>query len=254
MRKLLFLSVLVVFFAVPTFAALQLSVNGGYSYSSLDNLKTYWEEVKAEAAANTLEAKWSGYGNGVFGNIDLSVNLDTNILVGIRTGLQYIFPSTYNGFRWLGDPVNNFFTTETSIDDFLIPIMAGLNIYLPLGDSAIAFNMAAYGGWGLAYCGQSTSYGGGAPVLALYGGNGFMADLSAAIELKLLPFLTISLNGGYRFANMANFKNIESTPGVTIGGHEYIIKANDPFNDLSGKPVNVDFSGINIGVGVNIRI
>jgi hypothetical protein len=146
--------------------------------------------------------------------------------------------------------------TETSIDNFLIPIMAGLNLYFPLGDkdSSVAITAGAYGGWGLAYCGQSTRYNGSTPYLALYGGGGFMADISAAVEMKLLPFLTISLNGGYRIANMTNYKNVKSISATIPGYGLYTIPSNDPFNDNSGKPVNVDFSGINIGVGVNIRI
>lgn len=258
MRKFLILTVLALVFAVPSFAAVHLGVNGGYSYSSLENLNTYWEKVRADAEANSFSAgaDWKGYGNGVFGNIDLGINLAENFLVEVRTGLQYIFPSTYTGFRLIDLPPPTWMTTETSIDNFLIPIMAGINLYLPLGDkdSAVAVTAGAYGGWGLAYCAQSTRYNGSSPMLALYGGNGFMADLSASVEMKLLPFLTISLNGGYRFANMSNFKSVSSVSATIPGYGLYTISSNDPFNDESGKPVNVDFSGINIGIGVNIRI
>lgn len=245
-----------VLFVVPCFSAVHLSVSGGYSYSSLENLNTYWEKVKTDAAAytTTSNAEWKAYGNGVFANVDLSINLDTAILAGVRTGVQYVFPSTYSGFRLVDVPPLTWMAVETSVDNYLIPIMAGLNFYVPVGDSAMAVSLGAYAGWALAYCGQSTSYNGSEPVLALYGGSGFMADVSASIEMKILPIVTLSLNGGYRFANMTNYKNIESVSATIPGYGLYVIPSNDPFNDNEGKPVNVDFSGINIGIGLNIRI
>lgn len=256
MRKLLFLTAIVLFYSVSAFSAVHIGVNGGYSYSSLDKLNSYWEKVKVDAAAytTTSNANWKVYGNGIFGNLDLGVNLDKNILIGIRTGVQYIFPSTYSGYRLVNVPPPTWMLTETSIDNYLIPVMAGLNLYMPMEDSALAFNLGAYAGWGLAYCAQQTKYNGSSPLLALYGSSGFVADLSGAVELKLLPFLTVSINGGYRFAKMTDFKNVKSVSATLPGYGLLIIPTNDPFNDNSGKPVEVDFSGINIGVGLNIRM
>jgi len=249
------LSVLALFLAVPVFGAMQISVNGGYSYSSLDTMNKYWEKIKADAEAytTTSKANWKGYGSGLFGNIDLGINVDKNILVGVRTGLQYIFPSTYSGFRIVNVPPLTWMDTDTSIANYLIPVMAGLNLYIP-SDEALSFNAGAYAGWGLAYCAQTTKYNGSEPLLALYGANGFVADLTAAVECKVLPFMTLSLNGGYRFAAMSNFKNIKSVSATIPGYGLYTIPSNDPFNDNNGKPVDVDFSGFNLGVGVNIRL
>ncbi len=256
MRKFLFLTVLAVFLSVPAFAALQISVSGGYSYSNLDNLKSYWEKAKvdAEAYTTTSNADWKGYSNGVFGNLDVNINIDKSILVGARTGIQYIFPSTYSGFRVINIPPLTWVYTETSIENYLIPVMAGVNLYMPMGtDSAIAINAAAYAGWGLAYCAQKTKYNNSEALLALYGGNGFVADLTASVEVKILAFLSASLNGGYRFAKMTDFKNVKSVSANVPGYGMYNIPTNDPFNDGNGKPVDVDFSGINIGAGLNLR-
>lgn len=256
MRKLFALTVIALAFVSSSFAAIHIGVSGGYSYSSLDSLNSYWETIKTDAAAytTTSNANWKGYGNGVFGNLDLNVSINENVLAGVRTGVQYIFPSEYTGFRLVNVPPPTWMYTETSIANYLIPIMAGLNLYMPLGaESAVAVKAAAYAGWGLAYCAQTTSYNDSPPVLALYGTNGFVADLTAAIELKLLPFLSVSLNGGYRFAKMTNFKNIDKVSATVPGYGLYTIPSNDPFNDNSGKPVDVDFSGINIGAGVNLR-
>ncbi|MCE5300397.1 MAG: hypothetical protein LLG37_05930 [Spirochaetia bacterium] len=255
MRKFYLFTVIALVFACPSFAEIRIGVSGGYSYSSLDSLNSYWETIKTDAAAytTTSNADWKAYGNGLFGNIDIGVNLNTNILAGIRTGLQYIFPSTYTGFRLVNVPPPNWMYTETSIDNYLIPIMAGLNMYLPLGsESVVAVNVGAYAGWGLAYCAQSTKYNDSSALLAIYGTNGFVADLTAAIEFRLLKLLSVNLNCGYRFAKMTNFKNVESVSATVPGYGLYIIPSNDPFNDNSGKPVDVDFSGINIGAGVNL--
>ena len=256
MRKLFVLTLIAFAFAFASFGAIHIGVSGGYSYSSLESLNSYWETIKTDAAAytTTSNADWKGYGNGVFGNLDVNVSINENLLAGVRTGVQYIFPSTYTGFRLVDIPPLTWMYTETSIANYLIPVMAGLNLYMPLGaDSAVALNVGAYAGWGLAYCAQTTTYNDSPPMLALYGANGFVADLTAAIELKLLPFLSISLNGGYRFAKMTDFKNVEKVSATVPGYGLYTIPSNDPFNDNDGKPVEVDFSGINIGAGFNLR-
>ena len=256
MKRFMLLSAIAIAFAATSFGAIQISVNGGYSYSNMDSLNKYWEKVKVDAAAytTTSTANWKAYGNGIFGNLDLGFNMNKNLLLGVRTGVQYIFPSEYSGFRAVNIPPVIWMPTDTIIDNYLIPVMAGLNLYMPLGDdSALAINAAAYAGWGLAYCSQTTSYNGSEPLLALYGTNGFVADLSAAVELKLLPFLTVSINGGYRFAKMTDFKNINKVSATVPGYGLITVPSNDPFNDNSGKPVAVDFSGIMIGAGVNLR-
>ncbi|PKL92092.1 MAG: hypothetical protein CVV21_04910 [Candidatus Goldiibacteriota bacterium HGW-Goldbacteria-1] len=255
MRKLFVLTVIALAFASASFAAFNISVSGGYSYSSMESMNSYWETIKTDAAAytTTSNANWKGYGNGIFGNVDLSVNLDTNIMAGIRTGVQYIFPSTYTGYRLINVPPLTWMYTETSIANYLIPVMAGLNFYMPLGtESAVALSAGVYAGWGLAYCEQTTSYNNSPDVRTLYGANGFVADLSAKAEMKILPFLSVSLNGGYRFAKMTSFKNVESVSAEVPGYGLYVIPSDDPFSDNEGKPVEVDFSGINIGVGVNL--
>lgn len=256
MRKLLILIATVLFFAVPSFAILHIGISGGYTYSSLAELDSYWEKVKTDAQANSFgaSADWQGYGNGVFGNIDLNFNLDKNLHIGARSGIQYIFPSKFTGVREIDVPPVFWIPTETDTYNILIPIEGGISYLLTFGDSAVSIKAEAYAGYGLAYNGQDTRYNGSSPFLTLYSGGGFMADVSGAIELKLLPVLTISLNGGYRWAKMSDFKNIASV-SATIPGYGLItIPTNDPFNDGSGKPVAVDFTGYSVGVGINIRI
>jgi hypothetical protein len=254
MRKFLFLLLVVSVFAVPSSGAVNIGVNGGYSYSNMDSLDKYWEKVKVDAAAytTTSNADWKRYGNGIFVNVDMNMGLDKNILAGVRTGVQYIFPSKYSGFRGVDIPPVEWMYTETSIDNYLIPIMAGLSLNMPVENSSISFDAGVYAGWGLAYCGQSTKYNGSDPLLAIYGSGGFMADISAAVEIKVMEFMKISINGGYRLAKMTDFKNVKSISAAVPGYGLYTIPSNDPFNDNSGKPVEVDFSGINIGAGVSI--
>jgi hypothetical protein len=254
MRRFLFLIVIAVVSASASFGAVRVGVSGGYSYSSMDSLNKYWEKVKVDAKAytTTSNADWKGYSGGIFGNLDLNINVDKNILAGVRTGVQYIFPSKYTGYRAVNVPPETWMYTETSLDNYLIPIMAGLSMHTPMEGSAISFDAGVYAGWGLAYCGQTTKYNGSDPALAIYGSNGFMADLSAAVELKVLEFLTVNINGGYRFAKMTDYKNVKSVSATVPGYGLYTIPSNDRFNDNNGKPVEVDFSGINIGVGANI--
>jgi hypothetical protein len=261
MRKLFLSFVLILSFSAPSFAAFHLGITAGYSYSNLEGLDTYWQNIKADTTANTALAsapRWTSYGNGLFANIDLNFNIDKNLLVGLRSGVQYIFPSTYTGFREIPidiPPVTmTWVNTETSIDNMLIPFMAGLSYYIPFGDSLMSMRLDAYAGWGLAYCGQRTKYEDVGPLLSLYSGNGFTADLSAAFEIKLLPFLSASINGGYRFAKTSGYKSIDSITADIPGYGTYKVPTNDPFNDESGKPVDVDFTGMNIGIGINIRI
>lgn len=261
MRKLLLVPVILVVFAIPSFAFLHLGVSGGYTYSSLDSMNTYWEKIKADAEAysTTATADWLAYGHGLSANIDLNFNLDKSVLVGVRTGLQYIFPSKYTGLREImidvPPPTLTWVNTETSIDNFLIPIMAGGSYIIEFGDPAVfLLRLDAYAGYGLAYTAQRTTYEGVGPLLSLYQGGGFTADLTGALEYKFLPFLSVSLNGGYRFAKTSGYKAIDSITADIPGYGTYTIPTNDPYDDESGKPVEVDFSGIIIGIGINIRL
>ena len=81
-----------------------------------------------------------------------------------------------------------------------------------------------------------------------------MADLSGAFEFNVFPGFALSLNGGYRWAKMSGFKSVDKVSANIPGYGTYTIPTNDPFNDGSGKPVAVDFTGFNIGIGINIRI
>jgi hypothetical protein len=79
-----------------------------------------------------------------------------------------------------------------------------------------------------------------------------MADLAASAEFKLLDFLSLGLNLGYRWANIPSMKVIKGINVDLGGGNNVVVNSNDPLTNNSGKELAVDFSGINVGIGVHI--
>jgi len=175
--------------------------------------------------------------------------------VGLRSGVQYIFSNTYTGVKMIVEtPTPVWINTETTVDNTMIPVMAGFSYVVPVSESKVNLRLDAYAGWALGYYFERTSYEGSPGVLALYSGGGFMADAGGALEFAIAPFILMSLNASYRYARTSDYKTVESV-SVNIPGYgTYTVPTNDPFNDASGKPVAIDFSGFNIGAGFNIRI
>jgi hypothetical protein len=130
--------------------------------------------------------------------------------------------------------------------------MLGVSANLTPG-TPFTIKASAYGGWGVGYTFENTKYLGlFGPYQTVYSGSGLMADLAASAEFKLLDFLSLGLNLGYRWANIPSMKVIKGINVDLGGGNNVVVNSNDPLTNNSGKELAVDFSGINVGIGVHI--
>lgn len=251
MRKLLTAVFIVSMFALPSFAALNLGIQAGYSYSSMADLNRNWDKIKADSQNNTTNpttASFSKYGNAMFANIDLGFG--DSIQFGPRVGIQYVFPAKYSGLQEVVPGL--FIPVDTSSDALLIPLMLGASVKLDPG-LPFLITASAYGGWGIGYAFDNTTYNGIGPYLTAYNGGGFMADLSATCEFKLQEWFTLGLNAGYRWANITGMKVIQGV-NVNVPGYGQVnIKTDNPLANTSNQSLAVDFSGINVGLGANFR-
>jgi hypothetical protein len=250
MRKIMLLIPFLLALSAPSFAIFHLGLDAGYSYSSMADLNRSWEKAKYDSENNTTTptaASLSKYGNAVFANIDLSFG--DSISFGPRVGIQYVFPAKYSGLKEVVPGL--FIPIDTSTDALLIPIMMGVSVGM---NPKLPFIItgSAYCGWGIGYAFENTKYAGIGPYMTAYNGGGFMADLSASMEFKLLEFLSLSLNTGYRWASITGMKVVKGV-NVNVPGYGQVnINTDNPLTSASGQELAVDFSGINVGLGVNL--
>ncbi len=75
-------------------------------------------------------------------------------------------------------------------------------------------------------------------------GCSFVGDFSIGLEFVVLSGVGFEVNTGYRLAKTARV-NITSNKG-------YSYQIGDPLTDFSGKALEMDFSGVTVGAGINI--
>lgn len=251
MRKLLLFTVALLLVSVSGIsAAFHLGVNAGYSYASMDDMKSGFQAAKdAAAAGETVEI--GDFGTSVFGNIDLELGLIDTLTVGTRVGAQFVLPVEVNIIN--PDPLLN---TTVSYSAFLVPIMAGANFNFKIPASAFQITLGGYAGYGLAFVTKtidaSSDY---VPpydvtyIDSVYQGGGIMYEASGAVEIFLADFFTISVNLAYRIAKFNNLKAVER---VEVGGYT-VIPPGQLLTDPTDETRTADFSGFNGGLGINFR-
>ncbi len=254
MKKTLVLFFLLFLVSVPSYALLHVGVNAGYAYANMDQLNNAWEDAKKEAQENSGSAKISDFGNSVYVNADLGLGLLPFINVGPRAGIQYVFPSTIDydagGFKY-----------KETITSLLVPAELGIstNIAIPLTPFSVTAGI--YGGYGFAFATKQISTnmdfaGGTLPyefsVTQPFNGGGFMADASAALEINILPLINLSINAGYRYCLI---ENINTTKEIRdpISGNVLVSAGQLELYPGSDEKLKVNFSGFQIGAGLNIR-
>jgi len=196
--------------------------------------------------------------DAIFADLDLSVGLTDLFYVGPRFGIEYCFPAscqmdgTFNT-TIMGMTLNYSGRYTDTLDAVLIPLEAGLTSKFTLPGLDFEIKLGAYAGYGLAIVGETRKVeisGGDSYIVPIpyYGGN-FMADGFASLDFAIAPFMTIELSGGYRLARIPQVKASASAANSYLGMN---IAKDMPLTDLAGKDIFVDFSGYNVGLGLNI--
>ena len=133
----------------------------------------------------------------------------------------------------------------------LVPAMAGFSAKFKIPDTETGIVLAAYGGWGFAYAAEQyeSALVPGYSFGIIYEGGAPIADVSAAVEIPILPFVLVSINAGYRFAEVSGLKSKES---FDIPGYG-TIETGAGLTDIDDKEIALNFTGFNVGAGINIR-
>lgn len=257
MKKFLLSVALLSLFAIPSFALLHVGVSAGYAYANMDQMNNAWETAKADAQAASLPSEVQKFGNSIFVNADLGIGLLPLLNIGPRVGLQYVLP-VKNSVTYI-NPFNTSetLTTENTISSMLVPLELGVSANIGIPMLPISVTVGGYAGYGLAFGldqTKITSNVSGTPELSYavpYDGGGFMADLSAAVEWNIVPFINLSLNAGYRYALIENV-NVTSEVKDPVSGN-VLISADEQLTSRTGDKMKVNYTGFLVGLGFNIR-
>jgi len=255
MRKLALAFVLLSFFYVSSFAVVNIGVSGGYASVAMTEVN---KKIDFNASIYSgLSPAVTKLGNGLYGNLDLNFGFIPFINLGLRTGILYCFQGkiTVDGTNFPLLPPGSFSVSET-YDSILIPIMAGLGLNIGLPGIPFSINAGVYGGYGfsivsLGYKIKVPSAGFDLSAFPIYNGGGFVMDAGIGFSFSMLPFISATLNVAYK---LAKIPEVKATSDVNLGpplGTSLSIK-DKPLNDHDGNSLPIDYSGINIGVGINI--
>lgn len=122
--------------------------------------------------------------------------------------------------------------------------MLGVNYVLGIPMSDLSFKVGAWGGMGFAGAKNSSPMGD-----ALMDGSGVVAEGLASARYKLMPLVSLGLDLGYRYAKITN---MEYSADLAIPAYNVSIKKGDAVKDSSGAAMPFDYSGLNVGLSLNI--
>jgi hypothetical protein len=257
MKKVILFSAVIFALAVPSFAFFHLGVNAGYAYANLDDVNNNYKTGKQMIESNGAgTAKLNTLGSAIFANADLDLGLMPFLNIGPRVGLEYVLPVT-NEFNYTGPgagiPYSGTIDEKQTTSLFLVPLELGLNTNLGIPFLPLSVTLGAYAGYGLAFATIETKLDAGSlstNYTIPYNGGGFMGDLSGAVEWSFLPFMTLSLNAGYRYALISN---LDVTKKITLPDGTVVVDSSEELKNYEGSKMKTNFSGFLLGLGLNIR-
>lgn len=215
MRKPALALILSLFASVPASAFFEANVAAGYTTLAMGELNELIE--KASPTSNT-QIK-SGY----YVSADAGVSLLPFLKLAPRVAYIAASQGKTSGA-----------TTETTIDANLVPMELGLTADLGVPLSGFSARAGVWGGVGMATLATGTKTNGVLVNSSYYSGNAFTAEALAAARFSIMPFLSLSLEAGYRLANIAKMTSSD--------GKDFKKNATDA--------ASVDFSGANFGGGL----
>jgi hypothetical protein len=208
------------FSAAPAHASfIEANVAAGYTTLAMEDLNT--------ALKGTNSLSHTPINSGFY----LSGDVGVSVLPFLKFGPRVAFISAVQGQNSHAGTPNN---SASTVDAHLVPMELGLSADLGAPLTGISLRAGLWGGYGLANVAVSTKNSNGVVTGNLYQGGGFTAELLAAVRYSILPTLSLSLETGYRMANIAK---------VSDGANELKKNATDA--------LPIDFSGVNFGGGVS---
>lgn len=230
MKKLVFLVVLVLMFWSFSFSVVKIGIDGGYT--SVDMKKVNDEIAKAE--------KFTKFGNGIYGDLKLELGIMPFLNIGPKVGIIYAFPASMESSALS-------MTMKSNINAMLIPIMGGISASIGIPGAPFSINGGIYGGYGIAIVTTGSEMGNlryDVPA----DGSGFVGDIKAGLEFSMIPFVSGTINLGYRIANIEKLKVAKDVVVSNIT----VAEKGEVLEDSNGNPLPFDYSGFIAGIGIAI--
>jgi hypothetical protein len=208
--------------AVPAQAFFEANLTGGYTTLAMSALNDYIKGCPSCGVTSSTPVN-SGY----------YVALDAGIAI---FPFLKIVPRVEYVSAGQGKQMDA--TYDSTIDLNLVPMELGLSVDAGLPFSGLSVRGAVFGGYGMAT--SMTTYklnAGGPSISNLYQGGGFTAEAVGNIRYDIFPFTALVFDLGYRMANIPSMKD-------TAGFELKKVSSTDS--------LNYDFSGLNVGGGLNI--
>jgi hypothetical protein len=188
-------------------------------------------------------------------NVDFALSANLDLLFGMMPGLKMGVRAGYTGcFR--GTVQNDNTGANSSVlstfDTYLIPLMLGMTLSVPVPKTNFTITAAGFGGYGIAGLNETQnnkvfgSFGSGS---VSFMSGGFTGDVSMGFSYKILGFLSLGADFGYRTAFISGFTAAADSTNTA----QLNIKKDGEFRDPDGLSVPVDYSGINAGICVKFE-
>jgi|DewCreStandDraft_4_1066084.scaffolds.fasta_scaffold10999_1 hypothetical protein len=256
MRKLALAFVLLSFLYVSSFAVINIGVSGGYASVAMTEVNKNLDKFESDMKNLGLSPSVTKLGHGLYGNLDLNFGFIPFVNLGLRTGILYCFQgkTSIEGDLSAIYPSLGTGTISHTYDALLIPIMAGLGLSVGLPGIPFSINAGVYGGYGFSIVSEGVNIKSGSiniPYNPIYNGGGFVMDAGIGFSFSMLPFISATLNVAYK---LAKIPEVKATSDVGLGAplNLTIVKKDDILKNSDGYSLPIDYSGINVGVGINI--
>jgi hypothetical protein len=235
-------------------------INAGYDFAdvSMKDINSNLNAMADQALQGgfTVNKKNASNAQGFYAEVSLKFSIPANLSVGLRAGELYSFASGFNSFRhqiydrtW-----NNWFNSS------MLPVLAGASysINLPFLQSSISASIHLGAGfasisWGSFF---STNDPGFTPgdisswnFLIPAAGTTFIAEIHTSACFNLWGPVYLNLDLGYRFADFPYLYITKNVNGTFAGD----LKPGDTALAMDGSIITLDFSGMDLGAGINIK-
>lgn len=221
MRKSLLtlaLAVLAGFSATPAKAFFEANISGGYTTLAMGDLN---DSLKKYGTSSSTPVN-SGY------YIAADAGIAVFPFIKLVPRVEYVAANAGG----LNDG-----STDSTINMNLVPLELGLSSDVSLPLTGLSVRGGIWGGYGLATATEADkNIATGITVTDLYQGNAFTAEILGAVRYDIFPLTSLSLELGYRLANIAKLQD--------GAGRELKKNATDD--------MPLDFSGMNVGLGLSV--
>ncbi len=200
--------------AAPAHAFFEANIAGGYTSLAMGDLN----DALSKGTVSSSKVQ-----NGFYVSADAGVSL----LPFIKLVPRVVYIQAGQGLQ------DNGAFGKSTVESNLVPLELGLATDISVPLSGLSARAGVWGGYGMATSAVSTKSGTGVVTGNLYQGSAFTAEALAALRYSIVPFFSLSLEAGYRMANVTSLSD--------TGGKAW---------KNGAKDMALDFSGMNLGGGL----